>query len=433
MTNRQKHGHVPKHKVAKKSKTKPKPKSNKSLKKSTQNKPKTRQTRLTLQPLQTPAPQPCHPPRRGGRRIEEVPKSKTGNLGAVVTSPNNFRKDIYNASPVQFHDLSTFISFHFNGVGPIRTLPPNEALEQDTEATRQMNAIKSSSPPSPTPVRSGKKRKYQSRIDDLFLPNTDSNGRKIIIFDSDSDSDILDNIQLEPEQPADSPKNGSASDADSDVIGPRARRQRHLPSSPVANHPPRTPSPSVQSDEELREEVRDLTSSAKKSIIAQRTRDAKTRNKRKSRFQRNLESLRKKKQGLQSDSDEESEKGKALYDSNSDIDSIASDDFIVEDKQELTLEEMMEIPPEFTSVSYQGPQLNFKVVIQAEVFALLHPDYHALDYSGIPHLEEGLHEMLLTLFIRILDKLSKAWSDKYLGLPIRLFLATHGSHGSSEH
>jgi len=53
----------------------------------------------------------------------------------------------------------------------------------------------------------------------------------------------------------------------------------------------------------------------------------------------------------------------------------------VEDEQTLNLEELDEIPPEFTSVSYQGPQHNFKVVVQAEVYAVLHPDYHNLDYS----------------------------------------------------
>jgi hypothetical protein len=45
----------------------------------------------------------------------------------------------------------------------------------------------------------------------------------------------------------------------------------------------------------------------------------------------------------------------------------------------------MQIPPEFTSVSYQGPQLNFKVVVQGEVYALLHPDYQGLDYTSTFH------------------------------------------------
>ena len=124
-------------------------------------------------------------------------------------------------------------------------------------------------------------------------------------------------------------------------------------------------------------------SSARKSRVSQRTRDVKSRNKRKSQFQKNLDNLRKKKKGIQVESDEENEKGRALYDSESDVNSVASEDFVVEDNQDLTLEELMEIPPEFTSVSYQGPQLNFKVVVQGEVYALLHPDYHTLDYSGI--------------------------------------------------
>lgn len=135
-------------------------------------------------------------------------------------------------------------------------------------------------------------------------------------------------------------------------------------------------------------EVRDITSSAKKSSVTQRMRDAKSRNKRKSQFQKNLDSLRKKKQGIQSDSEDQNENGKALYDSTSDIDSVASDDFIVDDDQELTIEEFMEIPPEFTSLSYQGPQLNFKIVVQGEVYAVLHPEYHGLDYTGTSHLKD---------------------------------------------
>jgi hypothetical protein len=120
-------------------------------------------------------------------------------------------------------------------------------------------------------------------------------------------------------------------------------------------------------------------------------RDSVSRNKQKSAFQKNLESLLKKKQGLQEESDEESDQdddeesgndGKALYDSESDVDSVETDDFVVDEDKEMTMEEMMEIPPEFTSVSYQGPQLNFKVVVQGEVYALLHPDYHGLDYSS---------------------------------------------------
>ncbi len=248
---------------------------------------------------------------------------------------------------------------------------------------QHMNEPNSSPPPSPTPIRSGTKRKRQSRIDELFLPDTGSTERKsnrVVL--SDSESDTLDNIHLEPERTTNPQEVDYRSDAESDVLlGPRARRQRHLPSSPVVGRH-RSASTATESDEDLQDEVRDITSSAMKSPAMQRTRDAKSRNKRKSQFQKNLENLRKQKQGLQTDPDEESEKGRALYDSESDVNSVASEDFIVQDSQELTLEEMMEIPPEFTSVSYQGPQLNFKVVIQGEVYALLHPNYHALDYSG---------------------------------------------------
>ena len=248
-----------------------------------------------------------------------------------------------------------------------------------------MDESNSSPCPSPIPVRSGIKRKRQSRIDELFLPDTGSSERKVSrVVLSDSESDTLDNIHLEPERKNDPQEVDFLSDVDSDVlVGPRARRQRHLPSSSPIIGRYRASSPATESDEDLQEEVRDITSSARKSPAMQRMRDVKSRNKRKSQFQKNLENLRKKKQGLQTDSDEESEKGRALYDSESDVNSVALEDFIVEDNQELTLEEMMEIPPEFTSVSYQGPQLNFKIVVQGEVYALLHPDYYALDYSGI--------------------------------------------------
>jgi hypothetical protein len=249
-----------------------------------------------------------------------------------------------------------------------------------------LNALPTSYPTSDTPHITNK-RKYQSRIDELFQPTSSSTAKKrrrqVLDSASESDIDALDSFQLEVEKSTDPIQINQVSDADSDdIIGPRVRRQRHLLSSPLAKHPPRTTSPQVDTDEELSQELRDLTSSARKSFVAQRMRDAKTRNKRKSQFQKNLESLRKKKQGMESLSDTESEKGRALYDSASDIDSVASDDFIVEDDQELTLEQMMEIPPEFTSVSYQGPQLNFKIVVQGEVYAVLHPDYYELDYTG---------------------------------------------------
>jgi hypothetical protein len=208
------------------------------------------------------------------------------------------------------------------------------------------------------------------------------------VLESDSDVDAMDSFQLEAEKSTDPYEvEQEISDADSDdIVGPRVRRQRHLPSSPLAERgDQQTPPPPLESDEDLIEEVRELTSSAKKYVVAQRTRDAKSRNKRKSQFQKNLKSLRKKKQGVQSDSDDQTEKGRALYDSASDLDSVASDDFIVDDEPELTAEQMMEIPPEFTSVSYQGPQLNFKIVVQGEVYAVLHPDYHGLDYTRMTH------------------------------------------------
>lgn len=274
----------------------------------------------------------------------------------------------------------------FNSVASFVTNSSENLSKTQSEVmVSWMDEPNSSPTPSPAPVRSGVKRKHQSRIDLLFLPDTGSSERKITrVVLSDSESDTLDNIHLELERKNIPQEVESPSDADSEIlVGPRARRQRHLPSSSPVINLHRSPSPATESNEDLKEEVRDITSSARKSPVLQRTRDVKSRNKRKSQFQKNLENLRKKKQGLQTDSDEESEKGRALYDSENDVNSVASEDFVVEDNQELTLEEMMEIPPEFTSVSYQGTQLNFKVVVQGEVYALLHPDYHALDYSGI--------------------------------------------------
>lgn len=96
-----------------------------------------------------------------------------------------------------------------------------------------METVNSSLPPSPTPLRSGQKRKYQGRIDELFLPETGIKERKSrrVILDSESDSEDLGNIQLEPERVTDPSVNDtSASDADTDdVIGPRVRRRRRLP------------------------------------------------------------------------------------------------------------------------------------------------------------------------------------------------------------
>jgi hypothetical protein len=134
-----------------------------------------------------------------------------------------------------------------------------------------------------------------------------------------------------------------------------------------------------------------LTSSARRnSLPDQRTRDAQVRNRKKSQFNKALDSLKKRKRGLDQSSsspsedsgnDDEEDKRAALYDSDSDAESVASKDFVVEDDEQ-TLQDLLEIPPEFTSLSYQGPQLKFKVVVQAEVYALLHPAYRNMDYSG---------------------------------------------------
>jgi hypothetical protein len=266
---------------------------------------------------------------------------------------------------------------------------------QKVNPTRPPISVASSPPPSifgdsPTPLPKGEsstsKRKYQSRIDELFLPQmTSGSNRKRPLSVNSDDSEQLDHIQLELENPFETQIDNEESGADSDVIiGPRARRRRYLPSSPPNVGRPHTPSPAAESsDDELSQELRDIASSARKVVVKNRTRDSQSRNKRKSQFQKNLESLRKRKDATDDESDDESVKPKALYDSESDVDSIGSDDFVVEDDEKLTAEQMMEIPPEFTSVSYQGPQHNFKVVVQAEVFALLHPDYHALDYSSM--------------------------------------------------
>jgi hypothetical protein len=264
-------------------------------------------------------------------------------------------------------------------------------------------SVNSSPRSSPSPVRSGMKRKHQSRIGDHFLPGSSSPiKRRSTVIESDSESDTLDHIQLEPE-PSEPQTPDPASDDDSDVIvSPSVRRRRYLPSSPSSDDDeddPQTLPPKASEEELSDDEVRDIASSARKASVSSRMRDSVSRNKRKSAFQKNLENLLKKKQGLQEESDEESDQdedeesgddGKALYDSESDVDSVETDDFVVDNDKEMTMEEMMEIPPEFTSVSYQGPQLNFKVVVQGEIYALLHPDYHGLDYSSIRRHLSGL-------------------------------------------
>jgi len=175
------------------------------------------------------------------------------------------------------------------------------------------------------------------------------------------------------------------SEEDEVIVRPGARRQRHTPT--PSKHPRyQTPTNNEDDEEDLLEEVRELTSSVRRnSLPDRRTRDPTSRNKRKSQFQKHLDSLKKRKKGL-SDSEEEEEtareRGAALYDSESDVESVSSKDFVVEDEGDVR-EALMEMPPEFTSLSYQGPQLNFKVVVQAEVYALLHPEYADMDYSGL--------------------------------------------------
>jgi hypothetical protein len=310
-------------------------------------------------------------------------------------------------------------------------------------------------------------RQYQSTLEELFpiqIPSSAKKRKRVV--DSESDSDNLDQIQLEPSPPsvseseAQPPSNNDDDDDDSDdIIGPSHRRRRLLPSSPPQTiQSPRTPSPRHPSlitqdseDSELSQEVRDITSSARKARVAQRMRDPQSRNKLKSQFQKSLESLRKKKQGLPNpdseqedddtdddDDDDESRDprrgGGGLYDSDSDVDSVGSEDFVVNDEMEIPLEQLMEIPPEFTSVSYQGPQLNFKVVVQGEVYALLHPDYHGMDYTSMiyPIPQVGWFTnlwVILILWIRISGSRINLWNDRSLGLRTLQLLVIPGDHG----
>jgi hypothetical protein len=263
-------------------------------------------------------------------------------------------------------------------------------------ATTPPVAILSDSPtPLPENLRSKSKRKFQSRIDDLFLPLSSSPGGTKdcpLRLDDGSDSEELDDIQLETEKPSEPPISPDSDSDSDDIVGPRVRRQRYLPSSPALGRSQTPPlrthdsedesSQDQDSEDELSQELRDITSSAQKVRVDRRTRGNESRNKRKSQFQKNLESLKRRKSTTQEESSEESIKARALYDSESDVDSVDSDHFVVEDEEDVTAEQLMEIPPEFTSVSYQGTQHNFKVVIQAEVYAILHPEYEFLDYSS---------------------------------------------------
>ena len=73
---------------------------------------KTRQTKLTFQqPQRVSTPRPELPPPRGGGRLEELPIPKSGFLGVVVTSPKNYRSDVYlNTSPIQSMASFTVLS-----------------------------------------------------------------------------------------------------------------------------------------------------------------------------------------------------------------------------------------------------------------------------------------------------------------------------------
>ena len=110
MRGRQGHDLISKHRIAKTSKAKPKPKQ--SIKKSFPSKPKLRQTRLNLLHLQIAQTEPPDfPAPREGGGIEQLDSPDPSILGGVVTSPSNFRRDMYyNASPV-LRDMG--ISFPF--------------------------------------------------------------------------------------------------------------------------------------------------------------------------------------------------------------------------------------------------------------------------------------------------------------------------------
>jgi len=209
--------------------------------------------------------------------------------------------------------------------------------------------------------------------------------------------DVVDEEEQEAAEEKAGKERGEESLDDSDqdmIIRPGARRQGHRLSTPALCRSPHRYHTRTDDEEDLREEARELTSSVRKgNITDRRTRDAGSRNKRKSQFRKHLDSLKKRKRRLdtelsfddeEEEEEEEEEMGKkvALYDSDSDAVSVASKDFVVEDDRTRRLEELLEIPPEFTALSYQGLQLKFKVVVQAEVYALLHPFYQNMDYSG---------------------------------------------------
>lgn len=343
---------------------------------------KQKQTRLSFQKSSSPSRPAVNP---------EVPTTLPMNdtnlplsappFSVVVSSPTNFKiENHYNASTVPSAKRKAVpqgtIATSSDELIPISPPAPQSPKSQPQITT-------DSSPPlSPVQARRVRKLQSQSRIDELFLPSAGSKplNRTPRRVESDSDSDALDDIQLEDPK---SVRPDEDSDDASDIVGPRIRRQRLLlPSSP-ARPTKSTKPPDPLSDEDLSEEVKDITSSTRKTSLSNRIRDPGTRNKRKSRFQKELKSLKKKKQGVQEETEQEEEGTRGLRDSTSEVESVGSEDFVVEDDHEMSLEELTEIPAEFTSMSYQGPKHNFKVVVQAEVYAELHPDYHNLDYSTL--------------------------------------------------
>jgi Domain of unknown function (DUF4211) len=265
---------------------------------------------------------------------------------------------------------------------------------------------------SPTLPRLGTKRTYQNRIDEHFFPAEEGDlldakrARREDVSDDDSDSEVFDGIQLAPkssssrriieseeeeelddeteiEEAEDEEDQGEDdteieeedSDAEeSDVlISPRIRRQRHLTSGdPDSDEPV---------DDVSEEELQDIKSSAKKSPVNSRIRDVKSRNRRKSAFQKALERLHKRKED-ESETETETDVGKPIYDTASDAGSVDSENFVVDDDDIPTADLLAQIPAQFTSMAVQGQQFNFKIVVQAEVYALLHPAYLNFDYSG---------------------------------------------------
>lgn len=100
MTSRRGHGLIPEHQIAR---TKPKPKH--SIKKPIPSKPKLLQTRLNLSQPPVPQTQPRDlpaPSSLGSGRIGRIDSQDNSPLGTVVTSPSNFRREMYSdASPLQ--------------------------------------------------------------------------------------------------------------------------------------------------------------------------------------------------------------------------------------------------------------------------------------------------------------------------------------------